>query len=242
MIFNRITGTYPIFFHAPGNKNNPERYWDINKIWGRIQHLRGEKQPKQKTKILTCNNSHKGVFEQSLDTLGYKYKVLSNNPWINYIKIDLFLEELRRTTEQYVIGADSFDVICVGNIDEAIEKYASSKMLISAEKNFFPPIEPLNNYKYLEESQAVNKTWKYLNSGIWMGPTEICLEFFELCKKLHNSRPAYNDYAADRSDQLIFHLAYEKMQQKVQLDYDCNVFQTVTFCNYETLWVKSFWL
>lgn len=233
MIYNKKYKTKPFLIHAPGNKLNPDRYNHINKIWSRFKLKKNEHiHVNQIFEILTCNNTNKkGSLENSLDMFGYQYKVLKNDfPWKNINKIELFYEAIKNSSNNQIMGCDSFDVMCVRKIPEKDIK----GMVISAESVFFP------EHDYLLEEKKLESESCFLNSGCWLGDRETCLEFFETCIEEKKKRPKFENETLDNSDQLVFHKSYLRMREKVKLDCDCSFFQTVTFCGLETLFpVKS---
>lgn len=240
MIYNRITGSHPVLFHAPGNKHNTKRYQYINCLWNRIANFRIRGNcTNDDIKVITWNNtSNKGPLELSLDNLNINYTVLSDTNWCNYKKINLTLNEIQSTQEPYILGADSFDVVCLGNINK-LKNVLSKDMLISTESQFYPINDELKQEQQFEDSIGIGQ-WRYLNSGLWFGKKDFCCNFFKLCLMYHEHKPKSLDDKSKNSDQYAFHKAFMALQEKIELDYNCHAFQTISFLDTKQLYPKVF--
>jgi hypothetical protein len=182
--------------------------------------------------ILTWNNKpKKGCFEQSLSSLGLNYFVLGKKvlEWRNIIKIALNHEFLKRVDTPYVMAADSRDVIllgCPSRIIERLESLPGCSMLFNAERNHYPYRCHTKAFEKAIFEQSTkkrlgseSKPFRYLNSGVWVGKTEFCRTVH---KEALEVRPPLS-----RDDQGVYKLLYKRYYPRIQIDHDCEVFQTL---------------
>lgn len=234
MYYNTVTKTHPSIFHAPGNKSNVARYQTINSMWEQVSRVQVQPVPYlANLKVITWNTTDtESPFERTIRQLGYSCTSLTASPWINDVKIKITIEELQRTSEEMVLAADAFDVVCLSQIHFPCHK----KMLISTETCFYPNIPQLNRERACQNNLAPEHSpWKYLNSGGYIGFRDTVLEFLLRCQHALKKKPPNI-----HSDQFAFHKAFINMQNEVNLDYDCQLFQTITFQSSATLYPKIF--
>lgn len=235
MIYNKITKEYPVLFHAPGDKRHPE-YKIINSFLKRIEQYPKYSKPLEfNLKIITWNTTkEESCLEKSLNLCGYSYEILSEIPWTNSCKINTALNFLETINEEYVLAADAYDVICLGDLNRLLPAL-KKEMLISTETKFYPDEDSILKIK---EAKDIATPWKYLNSGLWFGRTKFCIEFLKECR--HFKEISFSKYKTI-SDQFSFHVVYDKFKKDVDLDHRCEVFQTITFCGLNEFWMtKSF--
>jgi len=220
---NKIFGTHPILFHAQGRiEKSP--------LWDKISNIKyipledcpdldittwNNQNPHQ---FLKRNGKTLGIFENSLQSL--KHTVLGKNiiQWTNRAKINATLQHLKNSESTYTLGADSSDVVILGEPLEAVSRFLKMdcELLFNAELNFWPPdFDP--KIKKFEETQTSSK-FKYLNGGMWIGHTKFCIEFFEAANQLAQG---------EGSEQVILKQMYKKFHPKVKLDHMCQIFQVL---------------
>lgn len=125
----------------------------------------------------------------------------------NYLKENPEIKEF--------VFADAFDVVCLGTPEEFKSKLDGNTMLLSAEKNLWPPSLIPFKCKYANTEAG----FSYINSGLYYSTTE---EFFYLFEKY----PPF--YEID--DQLWFNLAYLMEEASpIQLDYCQSIFNSHSF-------------
>lgn len=159
--------------------------------------------------------------EQGLDNLvmsaqkfGWDIEVI-HVPWrgfgtklietYNYFKQNPDVKEL--------IFVDAYDVLILSTPQEVEEKIQDrSKMLVSTEKACWPQSDLASEYPETKHE------WKYANSGTYYAPREVFMDLFE------NHPPQY-----ESDDQLWLSLMFLGNRGKINLDYNCEVFQCYSF-------------
>lgn len=169
-----------------------------------------------------------GLFERSADISGIPLTVCGHgiNPWINSRdKPRIIHNALLKIDSEYVLYADSRDVVIVGNLDYTIERFLSKydcDLLFGADRMNWPAIHIFRNF---EASIAENQTsqFRYLNGGTWIGKTSFCRTFFS---RAIQTMPVLE---APDSEQGILKLLFQKYYPRVQLDYRCEIFQNIGY-------------
>jgi hypothetical protein len=159
--------------------------------------------------------------EQGLDNLvmsaqkfGWDIEVI-HTPWrgfgtklietYNYFKQNPDVKEL--------IFVDAYDVLILSTPKEVEEKIQDrSKMLVSTEKACWPQSDLASKYP------ETRNEWKYVNSGTYFAPREVFMQLFE------SNPPQY-----ESDDQLWLSLMFLGNRGKINLDYNCEVFQCYSF-------------
>ena len=230
-IKNILTRTYPAVFHMNGKILSDE---DREKMMNLIYYLIEFKKPKYNSKelaIITYNNlpEDKGLFEKTLDKLGFDYFVLGKNinPWKNIFKLKLILEKIEEIKTKYVLACDDRDVILFDSPDKIVSHFKGidgCEMLFMAEVNDYPERSDTREF---EESVALKKNpFKFLNSGVFISNTDflkkIVREALEL-NDLWEKEKGKKNY----SDQMIYKILYKKYYPQIRLDHKCKVFQSI---------------
>lgn len=123
----------------------------------------------------------------------------------NYFKQNPDVKEL--------IFVDAYDVLILSTPQEVEEKIQDrSKMLVSTEKGCWPKSDLASEYPLIKHE------WKYVNSGTYYAPREAFMKLFE------SNPPQY-----ESDDQLWLSLMFLGNRGKINLDYDCEVFQCHSF-------------
>jgi hypothetical protein len=230
MIFRNIEyNTTPILIH---NNGPYRRRFFYNMRSSIISSERRYKANNRDITIFTWNNKpKKGCFEQSLNALGLDYFVLGKKvvEWRNICKIILSHEFLKRVDTPYVLAADSTDVLllgCPSRIIERLESLPGCSMLFNAERNHYPYRCHTKSFEKDIFKRATkkglgreSKPFRYLNSGAWVGKTEFCRAIHE--EALEVRRPLCHD------DQGVYKILYKRHYPSIQIDHDCEVFQTL---------------
>lgn len=237
LIQNNHSGQFPIIIHAPDwNKN----YWWTKILRTQIPTTKCDLS--NELTIITWNNQSKGQFETSLELRSIPYTCLGSQivQWSNYYKLSLTLDALKTINTEFVMGCDSHDVIICGSPKRIVEQFRcfTCDLLFNSEKYFYPDFdEPvIQRWKLFEFSVGKGK-FRYLNSGAWIGRREFCLEFFTEANKVR----VYDLFDCERyqflrsssigCDQSSIHHIFSKFFPKVQLDYDCVIFQNIANIN-----------
>ena len=110
--------------------------------------------------------------------------------------------------------SDAWDSFCLGTMDEALSKITNKEtILFSSERACYPHPDKASQYP---ESKS---PWKYLNGGGWFASSEL------FCKMVEAA-----PLTPDVVDQVYFTDRFLEGTHRIELDYDCKVFQTVAFC------------
>ena len=228
VLINRLFNTNPLVVHAHGSHSH-KPYWQPIKDnffssppqnFGNVDDLT----------IMTWNNGHEamGILEKSLDHLGVPYLVKGEGikKWINSKhKPQLTFEAVNEIKTKYVLGIDSRDAIVLDNPQKIITRFEhdfSCELVFGADRLNWPNLE---KFKIFEESipEARNSEFCFLNGGIWIGKTEFCKVFFQAAVQTE-ALPEAPD-----SEQGILKQLFIKYYPKVQLDYECKMFQNIGF-------------
>lgn len=222
---NRLFGTHPIVAHSPGPRG-PD--------WARLENA-VLSAPARKCRcddlsILTWNNGSRpdkpnGVFERSVARLGLTAQVLGEgvSPWRNIFKLRLTAEALQKIDTPYVLGADSGDVVLCDDPALLVERfrqhYTCDLLLNATGSRCWPELPDFVRFEKSLPRAKVAQGRHWLNSGVWIGKTEFCREFFA---RLADEPPiAGYEY----SDQAIFKQTWPAWYPRVQLDYLSHLFQ-----------------
>ena len=168
---------------------------------------------------------------EPLDSLGGNFqlyhKIIAVN---NYIK--------NLDDNEFIVFVDAFDVLPVNGVNRdrleyAIQKtYNMNKITFNSEINCSPQSDLA---KYFQD---IPGEWKYLNSGMYAGRVKLLKPFFDniitYIDKLPKDVETLYDVFGDQeqqynkfNDQLICIQQYIKNNSSIDLDYNCNVFQTL---------------
>jgi len=237
MIKNLLHNTEPFFVHFPGNSFFSCYSLEIKK------YIESKTQENKKQMldfcIITWNseyNKQKGILETSCEKFGYEYKVLGiDSHWKNNRdKINLLLEYFsnNNTNYKYLIGCDSFDVVCVRRLDNIIELFKNfdCDLLFNAERRFWPP-RHLPEIKDFENSIAPKNAFnKYLNAGLWIGKYDFCKHFFAYIKTIEKDLNIMKD-----SEQILIKQGHKKFNKNIKIDYNCILFQNLNLQNHKNI-------
>lgn len=110
--------------------------------------------------------------------------------------------------------------------------------MFGAEQRFWPDLPDMQLCKSYEESVAETK-YMYLNSGMWVGTRECCIEFFSKAQEFRKKPPFSDDPEFNKmlikSDQTCFHFLFPKCHDFVKLDYRCSLFQNLSYIDPQDL-------
>lgn len=140
-----------------------------------------------------------------------------NKPWSNPNKIKYYIDVLEKTTSEYALLMDGYDVVFIKNIDEEFIKAfegMNKRIIFNATKNNYPKITLNDEYS--------NNEFKYLNAGLVFGYTADLLSFYKKAYELTKDLRIMNPW---KSEQLYIRLA-AKNDENVGIDSECRLFQT----------------
>lgn len=140
-----------------------------------------------------------------------------NKAWSNPDKIKYYIDTLEKTTTEYALLMDGYDVVFIKDIDEEfIEAFnkMGKRIIYNATKNNYPRITLNDEYS--------NNEYKYLNAGLVFGYTRDLLSFYKKVYELTKDKKIMNPW---KSEQLYIRLA-AKDDKNVGIDSECRIFQT----------------
>jgi hypothetical protein len=182
-------------------------------------------------KVITTvtNPQHPGFlqFRRSMDHFGWDYEIIHGNYQAYGSKMVNAYEYAKRGSEDYLFILDAYDIFMLGTPEEAFErvKYTSgrkvSDILFNAEKGCWP----YDQWSILYPE--VKGPWKYLNGGAAFVYRKAFINMFEMNPIKHedNDQVILGKTYITKPSYLIGY--YE--QYIMDLDNDCNLFQSIAF-------------
>lgn len=145
--------------------------------------------------------------------------------WSNVDKIKNYVDTLEKTTSEFSLLVDGYDVLFFRDIDdEFIQKFneMQKKILFNATKNNHPNFE----IDYVENREELGE-FKYLNAGVVFGRTEDLLSFYREVLDLTQKTDIMNPW---QSEQLYVRIAANG-KEDISYDHECHLFQTFSKAN-----------
>lgn len=148
-------------------------------------------------------------------------------PWEWYItKFEILDKYLSNVKEDYICFTDSKDVLFLGtksNIIDVYKKHFLNKIVFNAEINCWPDISISNQFPKQEF------TFKYLNSGCYIGPTKLIHKLIKESLKFSKQDYNENPFGHFNNDQFVCQKTYlnNLFADDIELDYYCRLFQTL---------------
>ena len=223
-ITNLLFGTQPIAAHCPG---------PLHDDWHRfvaeaLTPIAPGSCPD--ATVLTWNGFNRpekpnGLLTRSLARLGLRTLELCSSEagWMNRDKLRLTADALEHVQTPYVIGADSCDVIFLDNPQIAVERFrahfACDLLFNATGSRCWPELPEFVNYQSSLPLAAVAHGRHWINSGLFIGKTEFCRDYF---RRL-SAEPPVERYEYD--DQSIVMRTWPQWYPRVQTDYLCQIFQ-----------------
>jgi hypothetical protein len=168
--------------------------------------------------IATATNlEHNGFkqFKRSLDAFGWDYEILSHNYVAYGSKMRNAYEYAKKTDCTHLFISDAYDVLVLGTMQQALNRIQDKDvMLFNAEKGCYPYPEKATLYP----NQSAK--FPYLNGGLCFVSVPLFIEMFEA-----------NPIADSDNDQANLTDLFLGGKYKLQLDYDCKIFQSIAFCD-----------
>ena len=243
------TGTSPIIIHAPGQSVK-------GILWDALERRVPQKQCHiHDLTIVTWNSGNGrssrngrytnrskllGRFENSLEKLGVPVHVLgldSGFSWRNSHKIPLTLKFIESVTTKYLMCCDSSDVIALDSPQIALDRFLQMECEVLYNGEMFPFRSPhsrlygelTKEWEVYEESIG-RGPFKYINSGAFIGRTDTIQEVYQRSSKVDVEMQIWLRRVNDdivNSDQARLKCVFPEMYPRMQVDYDCEVFQTI---------------
>ncbi len=228
MLVNKLFETRPLVIHAQGQEAySPHWPGIVDRFFGSQPET---SEPNHDLTILTWNSitDKKGILERSLDHLGLPYMVLGGGEldWVNSShKPALAAEALETIDTEFVLGVDCWDAIALGNPRRLVDTFAKSfscDLVFNAGKVNWPNLPRFREFERSLPNEA-NSEFRYLNGGAWIGRVDFCRTFFN-----HACR---TDPVPEMpgSEQGILKQLFPLYFPRVQLDYRCEMFQTLQY-------------
>tara|TARA_R100000008_G_scaffold70135_2_gene47679 strand:+ start:1460 stop:2296 length:837 start_codon:yes stop_codon:yes gene_type:complete len=274
-IENKITKKWPMIIHGNGPSKETQIWKKVMEVYDRGPKRQQNPNDKLTVLTWSVEGEEfllKRVMEdmgcgEYLNTI---YLDKDRNGSINWLdKITKTLEFIKLIDTPYVMGLDALDVIPSTDVDSVLwddivkcfEGYGAD-IVYNAEKANWPSTDghgtilskphPLINV--LQEVELhdekiykdfLKSDWKHLNSGGWIGKTDVLIEFYtevvELINSVKNSgKPnvkRMNEEIFFGGDQGFIRLVASRWFPKVVLDYRCELFQTLVYTETEELGV-----
>lgn len=228
MVTNTLFNTKPIVMHANGTHTRKPYWPEIRDAF--FASPRRSIGPSKNLTILTWNNGHEvmGLAERSLEHLGVPCMVVGAgvDDWVNSKhKPLLSCQAVHEIETEYVMGMDSRDAILLDDpaiIVERFEQNFSCDLLFSADRFNWPNLPEFMNFEK-NRPEVAGSEFCFLNGGMWIGKTSFCRTFFS---DAANTDPVES---AQESEQGILKQLFPKYYPRVQLDYQCEIFQNLGF-------------
>lgn len=222
---NMLFGTHPVVAHCPGPLHEG---WSF--FAGAVAGTPVPSRPaRESATILTWNNGLRpekpgGVLEQCLARHGCAALVLGQGlaPWWNAVKLRLTADALRHVTTEFVVGLDSADVLLVDHPDVIVSRFRehfACDLLFNSTGSFCWPELPRHiMFERSLPGAAPSQGRCWMNSGAFVGRTDFCRSYFAAMAQLAEDR-GFSD------DQWTIKYAWPDWYPRVQLDYQCQIFQ-----------------
>lgn len=223
---NKMFGTRPIAVHCPSPLHD-----DWRRFVGTVMDQGQRRCQAPDVTVFTWNGTDRptkpcGVLERSLERLGIPTLVLGQGPgapWKNIDKFRLTFEALQRVKTPYVIGADSCDVIFFDNPQLAVDRFRTEfhcELVFNATgSRCWPELPEFVRFESALPMAKVAQQRHWLNSGLFIGKTEFCREYFRQLAQ----EPPIAGY--EFSDQAVIKQTWPRWFPQVQLDYFSSIFQ-----------------
>ena len=222
-ITNQLFGTQPIAAHCPG---------PLHGDWHRFVAEALTPVPASESPDVTVLTWHglnrpdkpNGVLERSLERLGLPTLVLQGrDPWRNIQKLAMTAEALQHVDTPFVIGADSCDVIFLDNPQIAVDRFrqhfACDLLFNATGSRCWPELPEFVRFQSALPMAALAQQRHWINSGLFIGRTEFCREYFARLAQ-EPSTPGY-----EYDDQSIVMRTWPEWYPRVQADYFSQIFQ-----------------
>lgn len=242
---NNQYGTHPTVIHAQG-LSQPR----IHDYFTKLSTIFMATDPPachcpELTVITTTNYRTLGSLQRSLNHLRLpveQWRLLGQGleDFQLHLKIPLVLAAMATVTTPYVLFCDSHDVLVL-DLDGLVEKFLGFNcgMVLNAEPFFWPGVhefEQAGNPKPVpgllnpsrETELARGHQNAYLNSGVWIARADFVrwlLPFY-----VNTPMDAYKFWHGQKlqtQDQIHFRHAYRRWPDKIKLDHDSCMFQTL---------------
>jgi hypothetical protein len=227
-LVNKQFGTNPLVVHAQGFHADKPHWPPIRDAF--FAQPPRQLGPAEGLAIITFNNGHQamGLLERGLEHLGVPCHVLGRgiDPWLNSRdKPRLVLQALDELDGELILGLDSRDVLVLDDPRLIVRRFLGEfdcDLLFSADRMSWPAIMAFKRY---EDSLpgADRSDFRYLNGGAWIGRREMVRQFFAAAVE---TAPLPQ---APESEQGILKQLLPRFHPRVQLDYQCRIFQNIGF-------------
>jgi hypothetical protein len=238
--------TYPCVFHHAGGDSlcrtglelkrrffeqigEPGRAFRFSKN-GRVSGLETYRRPRPaatlrrlpKLSIVTFTSFRfPGSAELSLHHFGIHVDVIRPpGRWRNIRKIELMRRYLESVDTDYVLSLDSHDAFVtedVLGIVPAFEKLGC-RMLVQADAHDWPESEA--SRRFYDRIAGEHRPFRYFCGGVYLGEVAFLKRFFDLSLAAEPVLP--------HDDQGPYKQAFEQLHPECQLDYRCELFQSLT--------------
>lgn len=224
-ISNLLWNTDPVALHSPG---------PLHASWYRVRQTIAAFTPQQSSSasditFITWHGPSRGekpngAFEESLARFGVKTLVLKKpDNWKNIDKLSLTAEALKSIDTPYVMGSDSSDTLIFQDpalLAKRFESHFTCDLVYNAVgSRCWPELPEYIDYQSSIPAAVHAQGRHWFNSGMFFGRTAFCREYFaELAKEEPVLGYSY-------SEQAVTMRAWPQWYPRVQLDYQCLLFQ-----------------
>ena len=245
-IRNVASETYPCVFHHAGGDllcrtglDLKRRYFDLigepgrrfafSKN-GRVSGVESYRRPRRaaalrkipKLSIVTFTSFRfPGSAELSLHHQGVAVDVIRPpGRWRNIRKIGLMRRYLESVDTEYVLSLDSHDAFVTEDIHGVVQAFEKlgCRMLVQSDAHDWPESEA--SRRFYDGIAGEHRPFRYFCGGVYIGDVAFLKRFFDLSLAAEPVLP--ND------DQGPYKDAFRELHPECQLDYRCELFQSLT--------------
>lgn len=218
-VHNKKYDTYPCMIHNPFSDLYDCDLW--NQIYGASNAPIPKKWIPEDTTIITWNNrSESGCFQSQLQASGIDHVILGKGlSWsTNRLKPKTFIEHMYSIKTKYILAADCFDVLIVGDLNKLIDQLQSSqsKMIFNATGVVYPHDKAQRD---TERMMCADEPFRYFNSGIFIGESAFVRKMYSLLD--------LDDENNLSSDQYLLRKLYHAYHPEMKIDSKCEIFQVM---------------
>lgn len=220
--------TYPVIWHAAGAFSKSDMWRDFRNQWQ--QTFIPSWEPLRDVEVITWDTKQrKSLLMNSLAEFHVSPINLAHGitDWRNIDKARLTADYLEYSESKYVIGLDSWDVLCAEHPMTALRRFRemfNCRMLFNAATIAYPrPFTEIALASVDKFESEIDAPYRHLNAGAWIAEREFAVDFFREVYRLGVS--GIFDKRLTGREQPAVKLAAFVSTDDIEIDSKCVIFQ-----------------